>query len=30
MNILTAFHYPHQLQVVTCQNLAEAIQALGL
>jgi len=30
MNILTIFHYPHQLQVVTCQNLIEAVQALGL
>ena len=30
MNILTIFHYPQQLQVVTCQNLAEALQALGL
>ena len=30
MNILTVFHYPPQLQVVTCQNLVEAFQALGL
>jgi len=30
MNILTIFHYPHQLPVVTCKNLTEAIQALGL
>jgi len=30
MNILTIFHYPQQLQVVTCQNLPEAIQVLGL
>ena len=30
MNILTIFHYPPQLQVVTCQNLAEAVKALGL
>jgi anti-anti-sigma regulatory factor len=30
MNILTVFHYPHQLKVVTCQNLAEAVRALGL
>lgn len=30
MNILTAFHYPHRPQVVTCQNLIEAAQALGL
>ena len=30
MNILTVFHYPQQLQVVTCNNLAEAMKALGL
>ena len=30
MNILTIFHYPAELKVVTCQSLAEAIQALGL
>lgn len=30
MNILTIFHYPPELKVVTCQNLAEAFQALGL
>lgn len=30
MNILTIFHYPQNLQVVTCQNLPEAIKALGL
>jgi len=30
LNILTVFHYPHQLPVVTCQNLAEALNALGL
>jgi hypothetical protein len=30
MNILTVFHYPHKLRVVTCQNLAEAVTALGL
>lgn len=30
MNILTVFHYPPELQVVTCQTLAEAIRALGL
>ena len=30
MNILTIFHYPDQLRVVTCQNLAEAVKALGL
>ena len=30
MNILTVFHYPHQLRVVTCQNLTDAVKALGL
>ncbi len=30
MNILTIFHYPHRLPVVTCQNLAGAVRALGL
>ena len=30
MNILTIFHYPPQLPVVTCQNLTEAVKALGL
>jgi anti-anti-sigma regulatory factor len=30
MNILTIFHYPHRLRVVNCQNLAEAVKALGL
>jgi len=30
MNILTAFHYPHHLRIVTCQNLTEAVQSLGL
>ena len=33
MNILTIFHYPHGLQVVTCQNLTEAARctrALGI
>jgi hypothetical protein len=30
MNILTVFHYPTDLKVVTCQNLAEALQVLGL
>ena len=29
MNILTVFHYPHRLKVVTCQNLTEAVMALG-
>jgi anti-anti-sigma regulatory factor len=30
MNILTVFHYPHRLRVVTCKSLAEAAKALGL
>ena len=30
LNILTVFHYPPHLQVVTCQNVAEALQALAL
>ncbi len=30
MNILTIFHYPPELKVVTCQTLAEAAAALGL
>ena len=30
MNILTVFHYPHRLRVVTCENLVEAARALGL
>ena len=30
MNILTIFHYPQNLQVVTCTNLTEAVKALGL
>jgi hypothetical protein len=30
MNILTVFHYPHHLRVVTCQNLPDAAGALGL
>ena len=30
MNILTVFHYPSSLPVVTCQNLTEAVKALGL
>ena len=29
MNILTVFHYPQSLPVVTCQNLNEAVRALG-
>ena len=30
LNILTVFHYPHHLRVVTCRNMAEAARALGL
>jgi hypothetical protein len=30
MNILTVFHYPHRLRVVTCKNLVDAARALGL
>jgi len=30
MNILTVFHYPHHPQIVTCENLAEAIRNLSL
>ena len=30
MNILTIFHYPRSLKVVTCQTLIEAARALGL
>jgi hypothetical protein len=30
LNILTIFHYPHHLQVVTCRNIAEAVRALEL
>ena len=30
MNILTVFHYPHRLRVVTCENLVEAARALEL
>jgi hypothetical protein len=29
MNILTIFHYPPNLQVVTCQTLTQAGSALG-
>jgi len=29
-NILTVFHYPHRPQIVTCQTMPEAAQALGL
>ena len=30
MNILTIFHYPKDLKVVNCQNLAEMASALDL
>ena len=30
LNILTVFQDPHDLRVVTCQNMAEAARALGL
>ena len=30
MNILTVFHYPHDLKVITCQKMSEAAEALGL
>jgi len=30
MNILTIFHYPQEVQVITCQNLAGAVEALGV
>ncbi len=30
MNILTIFHYPPGLRVITCQNLTEAANALGV
>ena len=30
MNILTAFHYPRRLRVVTCKSLVEAARAIGL
>ncbi|MGD1089185.1 MAG: hypothetical protein ABR955_10735 [Verrucomicrobiota bacterium] len=30
MNILTIFHYPKHLKVITCQNLTEAARALAL
>jgi hypothetical protein len=30
LNILTVFHYPHNLRVVTCKNMVEAAKALGL
>ena len=30
MNILTIFHYPPELKVITCQTLAEAAVALEL
>ena len=30
MNILSVFHYPHDLKVITCQKMTEAAEALGL
>jgi anti-anti-sigma regulatory factor len=30
MNILTVFHYPKHLQVVTCRSVTEAVKVLGL
>ena len=30
MNILTAFHYPRRLRVVTCKSLIEAARTIGL
>ena len=30
MKILTLFHYPQQLQVITCQSVTGAVKALGL
>jgi hypothetical protein len=30
LNILTIFHYPQHLQVVTCKNVVEAVRALEL
>ena len=30
MNILTAFHYPHRPQIVTCVTLVDAFRALSL
>lgn len=30
LNILTLFHYPHHPRVITCQNLAEALQQLAV
>jgi hypothetical protein len=30
MNILSRFHYPANLQIVTCQSSVEAFQRLGL
>ncbi|HUC83814.1 MAG TPA: hypothetical protein VL970_01370 [Candidatus Acidoferrales bacterium] len=29
LNILTIFHYPHHPRVITCQNLAEALQRIA-
>ncbi len=30
LNILTLFHYPPQLRIVTCEKMVEAAQALEL
>lgn len=30
MNILTAFHYPHHPQIVTCVTLVDAFRALSI
>ena len=30
MNILTIFHYPPELPVITCQTITEAVRALAL
>ena len=30
MNILTVFHYRHRPRIVTCENLVEAAEVLGL
>jgi hypothetical protein len=30
LNILTIFHYPHQPRIISCQNLAQALQRLSL
>ena len=28
LGILSIFHYPHGLQIITCENRAEALRAL--